>query len=248
MLDLDLLEQIYDVPLRRCDWCAVVDRMRWVFRSDHAALLARDASASEPIRFLCPSRLSDSAVSAYADYYGSIDPYVAAVRSDAVPFGHAMVGDRVVSPRTLFATEFYCDWLRPNGMRYVSGGQALDKNGDGLMLSVPRSASDGPFEPEDLAAIQCHFGHIRRAEALSRALASAGPALNLDRVAARFCLTAAETKLVVLLLEEGSLRKAAARSRRSYNTLRAHLSSVMSKTDTRTQAQLIRLVHRETAV
>jgi DNA-binding CsgD family transcriptional regulator len=49
---------------------------------------------------------------------------------------------------------------------------------------------------------------------------------------------------VEALIETGSLRQAAARLHRSYNTLRAQLRSILQKTGTKSQVELIRLLHR----
>jgi DNA-binding CsgD family transcriptional regulator len=58
----------------------------------------------------------------------------------------------------------------------------------------------------------------------------------------RFGLTPAEARLAQAIAEGETLREVAERSQVSINTVRTHLQRVFDKTDTRRQAQLVRLV------
>lgn len=62
-----------------------------------------------------------------------------------------------------------------------------------------------------------------------------------DYLTAAYGLTVSEANVVVGLAEGRSLKDQAECSRRAYETLRAHLKSAMTKTDTHSQAALVRL-------
>jgi DNA-binding CsgD family transcriptional regulator len=66
---------------------------------------------------------------------------------------------------------------------------------------------------------------------------------DLDAVARRYGLSGAELRLVETLIETGSLRTSATRLHRSHNTLRAQLRSIMQKTGTRSQVELMTCIH-----
>lgn len=65
--------------------------------------------------------------------------------------------------------------------------------------------------------------------------------LDPDRVQAGLGLTASEARLVVHLVEGMTLRDAAAKLAITYGTARARLAEVFRKTDTRRQAELVKL-------
>jgi DNA-binding CsgD family transcriptional regulator len=68
------------------------------------------------------------------------------------------------------------------------------------------------------------------------------------RLRAAFGLTAAEAKLAALLAAGEGLRSAAEKLEITYGTARTRLAEIFQKTDTRRQAELIRLLHATLAV
>jgi DNA-binding CsgD family transcriptional regulator len=71
--------------------------------------------------------------------------------------------------------------------------------------------------------------------------AGASAALPLTAWAAAFGLTAAEVRVLELLVEGKTVNAAAASLNIAATTARTHLARVMQKTGTRRQAELIRL-------
>lgn len=111
-------------------------------------------------------------------------------------------------------------------------------------MSLPRPLDAPDYRDTDLTELRLYFRHIARAVELQRALAGRRGTPDLDALALRYRLTAAEIKLVESLLATASLREAANRLHRSYNTLRAQLQSVLRKTGTNSQVELITLLHQ----
>lgn len=243
MIDLDLLEQIYDVVLGRSSWDDVMGRLRTALCAEHAMLIAYGQGPGE-IGTHCRSGPDESAVRAYAEHFAAIDPYAEAMRTGALPPGRVMFGDAVVPGKALLACEYYHDWFRPNGLRYTVGGHTRSREGASLLLAIPRAPAAGPYTPDDVRKVQTYFNHIRRALEIRDAMRSRICAPDFDRIAARYRLTPAEARLLELLTETGSLKQSAQRLQRSYYTLRAQLRAVLQKTDTRSQSQLMRLIHR----
>ncbi len=158
--------------------------------------------------------------------------------------GVVTTGDRVVPDPAFVATEFYCDWFRPNGLRHTAGAFVPVGEGRLLQLGLPRGADAGPYGREETARLQRYFNHIRRAVLIGEALGAAGGSPDFDCFALRHRLTPAESALVQGLVETGSLKRLSRRCGKSYNTLRSQLQSVFLKTHARSQVDLIRLVHR----
>jgi DNA-binding CsgD family transcriptional regulator len=241
--DPDLLEHIYDVVLGRSSWDEVMERLRAEFYAEQALLIAYGQGPGETSTHF-RSGPDEGAVRAYADHFAAIDPYVEAMGSGAFPPGRVMFGDDVVPGKSLCASEFYHDWFRPNGLRYTAGGHVQSRDGLRLLLAMPRSDAAGPYVPNEVRALQGYFNHIRRALEIQDEMRSRVFVPDFDRIAARYRLTPAEARLLELLVETGSLKKSAQRAQRSYNTLRAQLRAVLAKTETCSQSQLMRLIHR----
>ena len=242
MFDPELLEQVYDVVLGRSSWDEVLARLRRRFRADTGVLIAYGDAPSAADR-LCLSGHDDSAWRAYQAHYASVDPYAARMRSSEFPAGRVMAGDDVVPAKALADTEFYNDWFRPLGIRYTAGAHVRNATGGRVMLGLPRSQRAGAYTPDELRWLQVYFNHIRRALEIQDELHARTRPPDVDGVAARHGLTAAEARLVRLLAETGSLKAAAARAGRAYYTARAQLRAVFQKTRTNSQVELMALIH-----
>ena len=154
LIDLDLLEQIYDVVLGRSSWDDVMGRLRTALCAEHAMLIAYGQGPGA-IGTHCRSGPDEGAVRAYVEHFAAIDPYVEAMRTGALPPGKVMFGDEVVPGKALLASEYYHDWFRPNGLRYTVGGYVRSR--DGLQSPVGHAevgsrrtlfAGRGPRGPE----------------------------------------------------------------------------------------------------
>lgn len=243
VIDLDLLEQIYDVALGHSSWDDVMARLRTGFAAE-AGLLIAYGQGPEALSALCRSGYEEAVVQAYAEHFEAIDPYVAAMKSGALPTGRIMFGDDLVPAKVFCDSEYYNDWFRPNGMRYTAGGQVQNRDGLHLMVALPRSHASGPYTPEDVRRLQTYFNHIGRSFEIQDAIKSGVSAPDFDEFALRYKLTPAEVKLVVHLVDTGGLKQCAEHLHCSYNTVRAHLRSVFEKTQTHSQPQLLRLIHQ----
>lgn len=244
VIDPDLLEHIYDVVLDRSSWDAVLGRLRTEYSADAGVLIAY-ARGPRADTCLCLSGHDESAWRSYAAHFAAVDPYAARMGSKGFPAGRVCFGDDVVPAKTLLASEYYHDWLRPNGIRYTAGAHVQSQAGMSVMLGLPRSEAAGPYSAEEIQRLQAYFNHIRRALEIQSEMGARVSAPDLDRLAVRYGFTPAEIRLLELLAETGSLKKSAQRLARSYYTLRAQLRALFQKTGTHSQVQLVRLIHQQ---
>ncbi len=70
------------------------------------------------------------------------------------------------------------------------------------------------------------------------------PSQNARHLRQCFGLTAAEGEIALLLLQGKSLREIAGNKRISYETVRTHVRSILGKTDTKRQTELVALLNR----
>lgn len=244
MIDLDLLEQIYDVVLGRSTWDEVLTGLRAGFSTERGILLVC-GEAPGAVDIACRGGYEESVVRDYGEHFAALDPYVQAIKSGAFPAGRVLDGDVLMPEKRLVTLEFYQDWLRPSGLRYSAGAHVRVRDGRNLLFGLTRSPGVGAYTPEEVRSFQSYFNHIGRALELQDALRHSAVKPDFDRLAARYRLTPAESRLVESLVEAGSLKKAAQSGGRSYSTLRAHLRAVFEKTGTHSQPQLMRLIHQE---
>ena len=242
-IDLELLDQVYDIPLGKCDWVEVMLRLRRIFNAEVGNLLIYGKCPSD-VQALCLCGHEDAALDEYSAYFSAIDPFRKAMHMGLFRSGEVTCDRQVLERKSFERTEFYNDFWRKYRLGCTAGGHHRDALGHWLQLALPRPLDAPDYLDTDLIELRLYFRHIAQAVELQRALAANRGAPDLDALARHYRLTTAETKLVEALIETGSLRQAAARLHRSYNTLRAQLRSILHKTGTKSQVELIRLLHR----
>ena len=241
-IDLDLLEQIYDVALGRSVWAEILDRLRAEF-STEASLLAVFEQSPELARSLGTTHGDGRRWQQYAEHFATIDPFIAAMRSGHAPAGLIVTGDDLVPAKEFCASEYFNDWFRPNGMRHTARGYIRLHDQQYLQLGMPRASAAGPYTADEISRLQRYFNHICRARLIQEERQARTRPPDSDHVARDYGLTAAEARLIEGLARNGSLRRSAHDSHRSYYTLRAQLRSVFLKTGVRSQIELMRLLH-----
>jgi DNA-binding CsgD family transcriptional regulator len=241
-IDLDLLEQIYDIPLGKCAWDQVMLELRRLFVAEVGILIEYGRSGGD-VRELSLSGVDESAWREYGDYYAAIDPFFEAIQSGRMRSG-VVTSDTQVMPRKSFErSEYYNDFWRPRGLGYSAGAFTRFGDGRSVLIGLPRFRDVGEYDDAELARLQLCFNHIARALRLQQTLERHPDPPDLDALARRFMLTPAEVGLVAMLIEEGCLRRAAERLQRKHNTVRAQLRSIFSKTGTNSQVALMTRIH-----
>ncbi|WP_295578997.1 hypothetical protein [uncultured Lamprocystis sp.] len=246
LVDLDLLEQIHDVALGRASWKDVLTCLTSEFSAEVGLLAVYEVSPDQA-RGLATTDPDGSRWQQYAEHFATIDPFAARIRSGQVPPGLIMTGEDLVPARVFCASEYFNDWFRPNGLRHTARAHIRIRDQLNLQLGMPRAAAAGPYSAAEVARLQRYFNHISRALRMADALATRTLQPDFDQVARTYGLTPAETKLIETLTECGSLRRSAERTHRSYYTLRAQLRTVFLKMGTRSQTELMRMIHKVTS-
>ncbi len=242
MIDLDLIEHIHDVSLGRATWDEALARLRADFATEVTLLLVY-GSEPQQTRRLSQAGADERPWHEYAEHFAAIDPFVAAMRSGKMPRDIVVTGDSLIPAKTFCASEYYNDWFRPNGIRYTAGAFMRKPDGLYLQLGMPRSPEAGAYGTDEIARLQRYFNHIARAVLIQEALAGATGQPDFDRLARTYGLTPAEARLAERLAQSGSLKRVAARTQRSYYTLRSQLRAIFEKTGAHSQPELIRLIH-----
>lgn len=193
-----LVGQIYDAAVDPDLWPAALGAICEFSNTKTAALLSYDVFDKTP-----PWRLQFGYdahwMQLYYDKYYALNPYMDDVA--ALDSGEQLCASGLPGYATLFESEFYTGWLKPQGLL------------DGAVLVVERSMnnittlanirgdSQGPFDDATMARIQLLFPHLRRAVLIGRAFEDqrrrlAADAAVLDSLAAGMFLLGARGELV----------------------------------------------------
>jgi DNA-binding CsgD family transcriptional regulator len=244
-IDLDLIEQIYEVSMGRSSWEEVLARLTLEFSTEETLLVVYGERPEQAGRLALagPAGRDGRPWSQYTEHFAAIDPFAAAMRAGKIPEAVVVSGDDVVPARQFCASEYFNDWFRPNGLRHTAGAYMPLGEGALVQLGLPRAPRAGRYTADELARLQRYFNHMSRALLIEDEIQARTDPPDYDHVARTYGLTAAEARLCEGLARNGSLRRCAHDTHRSYHTLRAHLRSVFRKTGARSQIDLMRLIH-----
>jgi DNA-binding CsgD family transcriptional regulator len=98
----------------------------------------------------------------YADYYASVNPWLIAGRH-LFQQGRAARGEEALPQAELEKTEFYHDFLRPQGYCYSMGGAILMDEARGSYISAQRQRSVGSFTDGNEQLLTLLLPHLQTA-------------------------------------------------------------------------------------
>lgn len=242
MVNLDLIEQIYEVPLGNSTWDEVMLRIRREARAEQGVLFAIDQRSGlvDPLSVIDGD---DSLWQEYRAYYHKLDPWRPLFEAGALPLEALVAGDKYVHYRQFVKSEYFQDWWIRNGIYYTAGGRFGIQDGRQMQLNLPRAKQHGSYQEGELTILSRYAGNVARALALEGAIPKAAAQPDFDAIAVRYRLSPAEARLLEVMADTGSLKRSADRLHRSYHTVRSQLRVILQKTETNSQVQLIRLIY-----
>jgi DNA-binding CsgD family transcriptional regulator len=163
-----LIDRIYAAALQpQSDpaWPEFLLALERHFPGGRAILALQDARAGRVDLFLAP-HYETPAIRSYGAHYAAVNPWMLSMARRFRPGIHT--AEMLVPERTLVASEFYNDWLRPQGL-HCGGGCTIYKENDRLMaISVlkPRGLESVTAAEADL--LRTLLPHLERAAQLRR--------------------------------------------------------------------------------
>lgn len=122
-------------------------------------------------------------VQAYASYYGAIDPR--RQLADHVPVASVIACHHHISEASVSRSEFYQDFLIPQGMRYLAAARAVSDDRRDVILGLMREVGNSPYSEAELHEAQRLVSHLSRACRLWRDTGSLRTAAAVGAQAAR---------------------------------------------------------------
>jgi DNA-binding CsgD family transcriptional regulator len=165
-----LVGQIYESAGDRTQWPAFLASFREATRAAAVHIAIDDPANARAVvteflghdpRFL----------SMYTEYYSSRDVWVRG--RPLLPSGETVLGQRLIRDEDLAKTEFYGDFLRPQGFFHVVAGCISREPATSVDIAALRSKRQGAFGAPEESLLRALMPHLQRAVQIHRRLAAA---------------------------------------------------------------------------
>lgn len=162
---LRLIGSIYDAALDPDLWDVFLASFSAHFKGN-AGLFSQNITSNE-VGLVKYGEADLAYAKLYQDYYAHVNPWYRNIWSGGVnpsnQEGRLFFGSGLVDPRELERTEFYADWLRPQGIYETLATPVLVSGAGITNLTILRSRRHAAFEPHEVEAWRELLPHIRRA-------------------------------------------------------------------------------------
>jgi DNA-binding CsgD family transcriptional regulator/PAS domain-containing protein len=169
---LDLVGDIYQAGLEPERWPTVLGRISQAFEADLACIYTPAPAFPEQALYLTHN-FSDSTQAHYAAYYHQHDAWTgAANQRDIYIQGLVAFGEELIPQAQLHRTEFYNDFLKPNGLEWIVTTALFDGRADphasaihtpATHMTFTRHRDHAAFQAEQARLIHQIAPHVRRA-------------------------------------------------------------------------------------
>ncbi|KAB2680066.1 helix-turn-helix transcriptional regulator [Brucella tritici] len=111
----ELIAAIYAALLGEQDWQRFLDRMNSVTPGALSTLFFHDFRANAgAVAYVSGTEGRERALNDYEGYYSNLNPWMRRVA--ATPVGRGIIGEEIISRDEFNSSEYYSDYIRPNGL------------------------------------------------------------------------------------------------------------------------------------
>lgn len=243
---LNLIDRIYAASLDRPLWPDVMNRMANLMGAAEATLHFSDTATGE--RIVVAPRADPDYLASYREHWVRLNPLMGHVGK--VPSGELIGFAKIVPPDEFERTPFFNEWWAPQGLGVGGLGITLMSGAQAWAGCAVHPASKRPLRGEAETLFEAVRPHLVRAFEIQFRLGSLKPGGGhiqiidgqIDNLRRRFGLTRAEAILALEICKGDGRAAAAKRCGISVSTAHTHLNRIFSKTGTRRQAELLRLL------
>ena len=156
----ELIHAIYDCLLGNQTWQVFLEKLSKCLNDGKATLFFHDERAG-PGAFTVTSGIEQSFLKNYSEYFSTINPWMAGAASR--PLGLAVPAEYMLGKDELRSTEYYADFLRPQGIASAIGVTIWREKSRNLLLSVTTADEDEHRNAEGTAILQSLVPHLAKA-------------------------------------------------------------------------------------
>lgn len=111
----ELIAAIYAALLGEQDWQGFLDRINNVTPGALSTLFFHDFRANAgAVAYVSGTQGRERALNDYEGYYSNLNPWMRRVA--ATPVGRGIIGEEIISREEFNRSEYYADYIRPNGL------------------------------------------------------------------------------------------------------------------------------------
>jgi DNA-binding CsgD family transcriptional regulator len=244
-----LVRLIYEAVDDPLVWDPFLTKFAEAVHTETAGLCTED-KAGQWGRNLATIGMDPAARKSYEEYFFSRDPWQ---RRRNVSAGNVETGEQLFSIPELVKTEFYNDFLKPNGwLHELSAVTRVEKSTFSRIFAL-RSPRSGAFTSEEIGLSSYLAPHLQIAARIRQRIVDLEATVDRLLVGemdthklAKLSLTPAETRLATALFKGQSVEAYAKEARISINTARWHVKRIYAKTGVKRQAELIHMLLKNT--
>lgn len=172
---LDLVGRIYEAAAELDRWPGFMEAFGRVVDASGVVLWLHDfADGSANFdgsgnSLACFTGFDPEAVASYAAHYSHVNVW--AQNEDKLCSGSVVTSAMLYPDADLVRTEYYNDWLKPQGLFHALGGVVVKKETLAVKFSALRSSRRGMYSENELALYRLLMPHLQRAVSLHRHLA-----------------------------------------------------------------------------
>lgn len=173
---LDLVGKVYEAAAESQRWPLFLAAFAKATGSEGTVLWLHNLTDSSArmhgadISFACDVGFAPGFIASYAQHYTRLNPWVRSF--DALPEGSTAHSSAIYPDTHLRRSEYYADWLRPQGLAYALGGPILKRGNVVSMFSFLRAEGRGSYSEVEVRLMQLLMPHLRRACLLHQRLAN----------------------------------------------------------------------------
>ena len=168
---LDLIELVYDAAIDPTQWRVFLDKLTDLTGGGSGALFFQDALSRDRAEMMHYNNFDPDMMAAYETHYAATNPWVEAVEEHQSGTLHTSA--MLIENKQLGKTEFFNDWLHPQG--HVSGSGCIVTRDENrlLLLSI---LNDGKHDVEEnsLTLFRTLLPHLQQSAKLSRRFSELG--------------------------------------------------------------------------
>lgn len=246
-----LVRLIYEAVDDPQVWDAFLTKFSEAVHAEAAGLCTED-KAGQWGRNLATLGMDPASRKSYEAYFISRNPWQGRRKVFA---GNVETGEKLFSNRELVKTEFYNDFLKPNGWLHECSAVTRVEESTFSRLFTLRSPRSGAFTSEEIELCSYLAPHLQTAARIRQriddleATVDRLQACEMDtKTLAKLSLTPAETRLAIALFKGQSVEAYAKEARISINTARWYVKQIYAKTGVKRQTELIRMLLKTTSI
>jgi len=130
----ELMERIYEAAFNPASWTQFLEDFTAATDADAGSLFLQNRTTTQPIEVHSFSGFEPAFIESYLQYYGGVSPWLPKV--DQLNIGTSYTGDSIISKRELEKSEFFADWLQPQGLAGGTTSIVKRDSESNLILSV----------------------------------------------------------------------------------------------------------------